>query len=71
MTKWEYLIIRGHEHRNGEKPSRVNGRELQDWKKGPDICDYINRVGDEGWELVNVALVFRNSSLYYFKRPKT
>ena len=71
MTKWEYLIIQPSEHRNVDKPWTVNGRELRNWKKGPDIYDYINQLGDEGWELVNVASAAYIGMRYCFKRPKT
>ena len=65
MTKWEYLTVTASSHRDELKPNLVNGRELRDWTKGPNISDYINQLGYQGWELVTV-----DGWNYYFRRPK-
>jgi len=40
----------------------------------PDLARKINRLGDEGWELVDVEAIHTKGSttktVYYFKRPR-
>jgi len=52
MQKWEYLYVYFSEHKY-LCPKQVNGEELRDWKRGPYMMDYINQLGEEGWELVS------------------
>ena len=53
MQKWEYLILETWEGR----PFATNGKELLNWKE-IDLYDYINQLGDQGWELVAAPLAF-------------
>lgn len=72
--QWEYLLVSCQEYR-GWRPRYVNGQELADWMKAPAIHDYVNQLGEEGWELTSAS---GGQSLYgltdrhqlYFKRPK-
>lgn len=61
MQKWEYLLVVAMDGR----PRYIHGQELRDWQRGPNILDYLNQLGDQGWELVNF-----DSGAYMFKRPK-
>lgn len=52
MQKWEYLFVVPDEESN--KVHYVNGKELSNWKTGPDLYSYLNTLGSQGWELVAV-----------------
>ncbi len=69
MKKWEYVIIQaantgGTENRLAAQIQ--NGQLIPKWQKGPDIFEYINDLGEQGWELVATDTVMR----YVFKRRK-
>ena len=54
MQKWEYLFVIAKAAPDLEvRPTRINGQKIADWEKGPLLYDYINKLGDEGWELVS------------------
>jgi hypothetical protein len=36
---------------NELKPRFVDGKELPNWRDGPNITDYIKQLRDEGWQL--------------------
>jgi hypothetical protein len=54
----------------GYRPRRVNGEELARWKEGPAILQYLNQLGDEGWELVATGGGDGKEMLAYFKRQR-
>jgi hypothetical protein len=67
MQKWEYLLIYvdiTKWYRNGIQIGNFNHRWFID--KQP-LADYLNKLGDEGWELVNAI----SQTEFVFKRPKT
>jgi hypothetical protein len=74
QTHWEYLIISFHEQ-NGWHARFVNGRELENWQRGPQLHDVLDQLGEDGWELINVV---KSEALYgtmdriqaFFKRPQ-
>ena len=69
MAKWEYLIILASNtvgSANRLAPQVKNGQLIKNWQKGPDIYEYINELGKEGWELVATETPMR----YVFKRRK-
>ncbi len=68
MQKWEYLYVTKYSANNQWRPFTLNGAEIRDWKKGPSIYEFFNRLGDEGWEMFAVDTTGYGS--YYFKRPK-
>lgn len=70
MVKWEYLVILASNTGGSENrlaPQVENGRLIKDWQKGPNIYEYINELGEAGWELVTTETPTR----YVFKRQKT
>jgi hypothetical protein len=74
MTKWEYLFVVG-EFSNHEWVARyINEKELSNWASGPTIYQTSNMLGEEGWEMVNLATTNRPdkpiSFRLVFKRPK-
>lgn len=69
MQKWEYMYV--EVDFGSDKPKRVNGQELRDWKKIPHISMFINELGEQGWELVGYFNQMRNTlNPMVFKRPK-
>jgi len=74
QTSWEYLIVSFHEQ-NGWHARFVNGRELENWQRGPQLHDVLDQLGGDGWELINVV---KSEPLYgtmdrlqaFFKRPQ-
>ncbi len=52
MTKWEYMVIFPVTEGHVTKVKWVNEREIPDWKHGPATIEYLNGLGEQGWELV-------------------
>ena len=74
-TQWEYLIVSFHEQ-NGWHARFINGHELENWQRGPQLHDVLDQLGEDGWELINVV---KSEPLYgtmdriqaFFKRVST
>ena len=74
QTRWEYLIVSFHEQ-NGWHARFINGHELENWQRGPQLHDVLDQLGADGWELINVV---KSEALYgtmdriqaFFKRPQ-
>ncbi len=74
QTQWEYLVVSFHEQ-NGWHARFVNGHELENWQRGPQLHDVLDQLGEDGWELINVV---KSEPLYgtmdriqaFFKRVK-
>ena len=67
--KWEYLVVLVSNtggSNNRLAPQAQNGRLIDDWRNGPDIYEYMNTLGEKGWELVATETALR----YVFKRRK-
>ena len=64
MQKWEYLFV--------EVPHNLGKIKIQG-EKVP-VSEYINLLGDQGWELVGIEQSFPGSGLsnyiLFFKKPK-
>ena len=56
MQKWEYLFVTAYVADGNWHPRYLNAIEVQDWDKGQTLQEYINDVGNEGWELVSEYL---------------
>ncbi len=73
QTQWEYLVVSFHEQ-NGWRARFINGHELDNWPRGPQLHDVLDQLGEDGWELINVI---KSEALYgtmdriqaFFKRP--
>ncbi len=74
QTQWEYLVVSFHEQ-NGWHARFINGHELDNWQRGPQLHDALDQLGEDGWELINVV---KSEALYgtmdriqaFFKRPQ-
>ena len=64
MQKWEYLVVvcGGGNPRFNPQVERVDGQEPE---QDTYLDDYLQQLGDNGWELTGIRL-----DVYYFKRPK-
>jgi hypothetical protein len=67
--QWEYKIVNFQDYR-GWKPRIVDGEEVSGWKQLPDMPDYINQLGLEGWEMSGASNAGRHQLQVFFKRPK-
>jgi hypothetical protein len=72
--QWEYRVVTFQDYK-GWRPRYQNGRELADWTGGPLLHQYLQSLGDEGWELVAASAGERlygstDTHQLYFKRPK-
>lgn len=67
--QWQYTVITFYDY-GGWKPRLQDGKELSGWKGLPDMPDYINLLGEIGWELVGISNGRRREILAYFKRPQ-
>jgi hypothetical protein len=70
MDKWEYMLVRSY----GGVVMRVNDQEIGKMAGatpvGQLLHEYLNRVGEEGWEVVGMAGV-REGAEIILKRPDT
>ncbi len=66
MQQWEYLTVVFDGANRELRPRWVDDKELPDWKKGPTRYEYLNQLGNQGWELAATS-----ATLYTFKRPKS
>ncbi len=67
--RWEYVEIVFCDH-GGFRPRTINGLESRNWKKAPLICDYLNHLGEQGWELAGVGSRHKGQMPAYLKRLK-
>lgn len=54
MQKFEYLMLRCDYYDEVLYPRLIGGTELPNWKKNPPIHEYLNQLGEQGWELVGI-----------------
>lgn len=74
QARWEYLVVTFHEQ-NGWHARFINGHELDNWQRGPQLHDVLDQLGEDGWELINVV---KTEPVYgtmdriqaFFKRPQ-
>jgi len=73
-TDWEYQVV-SFQYYNGWRLRYINGEEIVDWMESPLIHEYINQIGEQGWEMVAAGSGERmyglsDSQQIYFKRLK-
>ena len=74
VVRWDYLVVSFGDYR-GWRPRYINGQEIRNWMQAPVIHDYINQLGEDGWELVGAGggkALYGSSDYYqlFFKRQK-
>ena len=72
MQKWEYLKLdvqypQGNIHNRKIESAHTNGESIFPMPDVKALRDYLNRLGNEGWELVNVIATGKGEG-YTFKR---
>lgn len=71
MQKWEYLFLSTGVAGGILRPYYQNDEELPNWKKGPPVHQYVQELGEQGWEMVSHAYPSCGSyPTMAFKRPK-
>ena len=81
MQKWEYLhltIAYADSSYGVGTVKYIDGREIQNWKQTGYLPNFLNELGEQGWELVEVIWRMKGSShgstnidpIYILKRPK-
>lgn len=70
MKKWEYIEVTAPMRDDG-KSVRIylNGEEALPESKSSVLYDYLNKLGREGWEMINFAFYPNKTVFYYFRRP--
>jgi len=70
MQKWEYIEVTAPMREDG-KSVRIylNGEEVVPESMASMLYDYLNKLGQEGWEMVNFSFYPNRTAFYYFKRP--
>lgn len=66
---WEYMEVVFRDY-GGYRPRFINGRELGGWKRAPLIHEYLNQLGEQGWELAALGSRIDMQMPAYFKRLK-
>ncbi len=72
--QWEYLVVT-FQHYRGWRPRYANGQELAHWADMPLLPDYLDVLGELGWELSAASsgqTFFGNRDLVqlYFRRAR-
>ena len=71
MQKWEYIEVTAPMREDGKSVHIYrNGTEALPETMASSLYDYLNKLGNEGWELINFAFYPNRTAFYYFKRPK-
>lgn len=72
MQKWEYILVEASLYSFEDKliSIYVNSKEWREWKNRT-LCQLVNYLGDEGWELITFSHNSKYEDKYLiFKRPK-
>jgi hypothetical protein len=70
MEKWEYIEVTAPMREDG-KAVRIylNGVEALPETSASVLYEYLNKLGSDGWEMINFAFYPNRTAFYYFKRP--
>jgi len=69
MARWEYAILKcSYSMTLDFSPQFFNGQRVKS-ETAVNIHEYMNKLGEEGWELVCVSHV-GDVMRFMFKRPK-
>jgi hypothetical protein len=74
QPKWEYHLVSFQDHK-GWRLRFVDGEEVEDWTDGPLMHEYLDLMGESGWELTSACSGEKLFGLtdkfqLYFKRLK-
>jgi hypothetical protein len=70
MKKWEFIEVTAP-MRDDAQSVRIylNGEEVVAESKTSALYEYLNNLGQDGWEMVSFAFYPNKTAFYYFKRP--
>jgi len=69
MTKWEYCEVTAPMRDDGQSVRiYLNGEQAVAESKTSALYDFLNKLGGEGWEMINCAFYPNKTAFYYFKR---
>ena len=69
MQMWEYMTVEAQFVGRQYVARIANEREIDNWKNKP-LAQFINELGERGWEMCGI-LGFPYQGIYvFFKRPK-
>lgn len=54
--RWEYLFVDCNLGPDTWRPRFANREPLPDWETGTSVHEFCNRLGADGWELVNLVM---------------
>ncbi len=63
MSKWQYLCVWIEVKPQRDGKTYAYKVDYQELKQMVPITDYLNRMGEDGWELVQIV-----NDRYFFKR---
>jgi hypothetical protein len=69
-ASWEYMEVVFRDY-GGYRPRYVNGKEKKGWKQAPLIHEYLNQLGEEGWEVAGVGGRHNDEMPVYCKRLRS
>lgn len=70
MTRWEYKILDCILLNNKWRPWQINSVIIKNYEN-LTVLDTVNKIGDDGWELVGYTGDGTGTTEYWvFKRPK-
>jgi hypothetical protein len=69
MKKWEFIEVTAP-MRDDAQSVRIylNGEEVIPESKTTALYEYLNKLGQDGWEMVSFAFYPNKTAFYYFKR---
>jgi hypothetical protein len=69
MKKWEFIEVTAP-MRDDAQSVRIylNGEEVIPESKSSALYEYLNKLGQDGWEMVSFAFYPNKTAFYYFKR---
>jgi hypothetical protein len=69
MKKWEFIEVTAP-MRDDAQSVRIylNGEEVVAESKTSALYEYLNKLGQDGWEMVSFAFYPNKTAFYYFKR---
>ena len=69
MKKWEYIEVTAPMRDDGQSVRiYLNGQEAVPESKTSALYDYLNKLGKDGWEMINFSFHPNRTAFYYFKR---
>jgi hypothetical protein len=69
MKKWEFIEVTAP-MRDDAQSVRIylNGEEVIPESNTAALYEYLNKLGQDGWEMVSFAFYPNKTAFYYFKR---